>query len=167
MHIICLHISCLPYTYIYLLQSIAILWYTEVYKECLDLFLEGVVDNGGALKRKLLECEYRKDQINWENTLSTVDRKSIGRILSLQPEFRLAVHEISQLFQEMQVVKFVGQNPASSKRRRRMEQQAAREENLVSKVYTILITLMFLILLIHQLISSCVFIVLSNIEKCS
>ena len=96
-----------------------------------------------------------------------MDRKSIGRILSLQPEFRLAVHEISQLFQEMQVVKFVGQNPASSKRRRRMEQQAAREENLVSKVYTILITLMFLILLIHQLISSCVFIVLSNIEKCS
>ena len=156
MHIICLHISCLPYTYIYLLQSIAILWYTEVYKECLDLFLEGVVDNGGALKRKLLECEYRKDQIDWENTLSTVDRKSIGRILSLQPEFRLAVHEISQLFQEMQVVKFVGQNPASSKRRRRMNQQAAREENLVSKVYTILITLMFLILLIHQLISSCV-----------
>ena len=111
-------------------------WLTEVYKECLDLFLEGAVEKGGFLKRKLLECEYKKDQINWESTLSTVDRKSIGRILSLHPGFRLAVYDISELFQEMQVVKFVGQNPASSKRRRRMNQQAAMEENLVSKVYT-------------------------------
>eukprot|EP01083_Nonionella_stella_P218800 784278_1 len=28
----------------------------EVYKECLDVFLEGLIEGGGSLKRKLLEC---------------------------------------------------------------------------------------------------------------
>lgn len=103
----------------------------EVYKECLDTFLEGLVEGGGALKRKLLECEFKKD---YQAILDKTDRKTIGRILCLHPVFRSAVRDISQLFNEMQCVKFVGQNAASSRRRRRMVQHSAMEENLKNAV---------------------------------
>ena len=101
----------------------------EVYKECLDLFLEGLVDNGGIIKRKLLECEYKKASDNYQ-PLDQVDRKRIGRILCLHPVFPLLIQDISQLFNEMSVVKFVGLNAASSKRRRRKRFNSAMEENL-------------------------------------
>ena len=96
------------------------------------MFLEGLVDNGGVLKRKLLESEYKHKKGSRDNykVLEGVDRKKIGRILSLHPIFRLLVNDISQLFGEMQVVKFVGTSAASSKRRRRMQQNKARDENL-------------------------------------
>jgi len=103
----------------------------EVYKECLDTFLEGLVEGGGALKRKLLECEYKKDN---QGILNETDRKTIGRVLCLHPVFQEAVRDISQLFSEMQCVKFVGQNAASSRRRRRMVQHSAMEENLKNAV---------------------------------
>lgn len=104
----------------------------EIYKESLDLFLEGLVENGGVLKRKLLESEYRHKKGSSDNykVLEGVDRKQIGRVLCLHPTFRLLVKDISQLFGEMQVVKFVGTSAASSKRRRRMQQNKARDENL-------------------------------------
>lgn len=102
----------------------------EVYKECLDMFLEGLVEGGGGLKRKLLECEYKRDSERYQAVLAQVDRKAIGRILCLNPDFRSAVREISQLFLEMQCVKFVGQNAASSRWRRRMVQHKAMEDNL-------------------------------------
>jgi len=96
------------------------------------MFLEGLVDNGGVLKRKLLESEYKHKKGSSDNykVLEGVDRKQIGRVLSLHPTFRLLVNDISQLFGEMQVVKFVGTSAASSKRRRRMQQNKARDENL-------------------------------------
>lgn len=106
----------------------------EVYKECLDTFLEGLIEGGGALKRQLLECEYKKHGDSYHAILDRVDRKTTGRILCLNPDFRAAVRDISQLFREMQCVKFVGQNAASSRRRRRMVQHAAMEENLKNAV---------------------------------
>jgi len=104
----------------------------EIYKESLDMFLEGLVENGGVLKRKLLESEYKHKKGSSDNykVLEGVDRKQIGRVLSLHPTFRLLVNDISQLFGEMQVVKFVGTSAASSKRRRKMQQNKARDENL-------------------------------------
>ena len=102
--------------------------HSEVYKECLDLFLEGLVEGGGALKRKLLEYEYKQNWASYE------DGKTIGRILCLHPEFRLAVHDISELYLEMQLVKFVGKNAASSRGRRRQQHAAVVEENLKSAV---------------------------------
>ena len=107
---------------------------TEVYKECLDTFLEALIDGGGGLKRRLLQCEYKKDKSSYHAVLHQVDRKAIGRILCLNPEFRATVREIAQLFHEMQCVKFVGQNAASSRRRRRMVQYAAMEANLKNAV---------------------------------
>lgn len=96
------------------------------------MFLEGLVVNGGVLKRKLLESEYKHKKGSSDNykVLEGVDRKQIGRVLSLHPTFQLLVNDISQLFGEMQVVKFVGTSAASSKRRRRMQQNKARDENL-------------------------------------
>ena len=106
--------------------------FAEIYKESLDMFLEGLVENGGVLKRKLLESEYKHKKGSSDNNkvLEGVDRKKIGRVLSLHPTFRLLVKDISQLFGEIQVVKFVGNSAASSKRRRRMQQNKARDENL-------------------------------------
>ncbi|KAL7555281.1 hypothetical protein ACHAWF_019058 [Thalassiosira exigua] len=106
----------------------------EVYKECLDTFIEALVDGGASLKRKLLECEYKKDVDSYHATLDRLDRKKIGRILCLDPEFRATVREIAQLFQEMQCVKFVGQNATSSRRRRRMVRQSDVEKNLKNAV---------------------------------
>lgn len=102
----------------------------EIYKECLDVFLEGLIDGGGSLKRRLLECEFKHDSYRYQSILHQVDRKTIGRILCLNPEFRNTVREITELFQEIQLVKFVGQNAAQSRRRRKMIQQRAVEENL-------------------------------------
>mmetsp|Transcript_16520 Transcript_16520/g.21209 ORF Transcript_16520/g.21209 Transcript_16520/m.21209 type:complete len:386 (-) Transcript_16520:97-1254(-) len=106
----------------------------EVYKECLDTFLEGLIEGGGALKRKLLEAEYKKDSEHSEAILEQVDRKAIGNTLCRNPDFRVTVREVSQLFVEMQCVKFVGQTAASSRRRRRMSQHSTMEKNLTKAV---------------------------------
>ena len=122
----------------------------EVYKECLDNFLVGLIDGGDVLLRKLLEYEYDFTTTTTDATSSSgtttsnhqnlllldgVDRTAIGTTLSNHPQFRHAVHNISQLLVEMTCVKFVGgQNAASSRRRRRMVQYAAREENLKNAV---------------------------------
>eukprot|EP00581_Thalassiosira_minuscula_P021179 CAMPEP_0184441394 /NCGR_PEP_ID=MMETSP0738-20130409/756062_1 /TAXON_ID=385413 /ORGANISM="Thalassiosira miniscula, Strain CCMP1093" /LENGTH=280 /DNA_ID=CAMNT_0026809319 /DNA_START=99 /DNA_END=939 /DNA_ORIENTATION=- len=106
----------------------------EVYKECLDTFLEGLIEGGGSLKRKLLEAEYKKDSQRYEAILEQVDRKAIGNTLCRNPDFRVTVREVSQLFVEMQCVKFVGQTAASSRRRRRMSQHSTMEKNLTKAV---------------------------------
>jgi len=46
----------------------------QKYKECLDIFLEGLIDGGGALKRKLLEAEYKKDPAIYKAVLDTVNQ---------------------------------------------------------------------------------------------
>lgn len=107
---------------------------SEVYKDCLDKWLEGLIDGGGALKRQLLESEYKEGSGCHEAVLKRVDRVKIGRILCLHAEFRTTVRDISQLFREIQCMKFVGQNSASSRRRRRRAQQAALERNLSKAV---------------------------------
>ena len=89
-----------------------------MYKEYLGRFLEGLVEGGGNLKRKLLECEYKKDGEGYQAILKRIDRKAIGRMLCLHPEFRETVRNIAELSHKMQCVKFVGQNAASSRRRR-------------------------------------------------
>ena len=105
--------------------------FAEAYKECLDNFLEGLIEGGDLLKRKLLECEYDRDSVSYQAALDGVDRDAIGNILCEDQAFREAVRDISQLFSEIQCIKFVGgKNAASSRRRRRMAQYAAREENL-------------------------------------
>ena len=68
------------------------------------------------------------------------DRKTIGRILCLNPHFRDTVRDISELVSEMECVKFVGQNAASSRRRRRMVQHAAMEENLKNAVESLTVS---------------------------
>eukprot|EP00581_Thalassiosira_minuscula_P036462 CAMPEP_0184448322 /NCGR_PEP_ID=MMETSP0740-20130409/4314_1 /TAXON_ID=385413 /ORGANISM="Thalassiosira miniscula, Strain CCMP1093" /LENGTH=246 /DNA_ID=CAMNT_0026818201 /DNA_START=227 /DNA_END=964 /DNA_ORIENTATION=+ len=112
----------------------------EVYKECLDTFLEGLIEGGGSLKRKLLEAEYKKDSEHSEAILEQVDRKAIGNTLCRNPDFRVTVREVSQLFVEMQCVKFVGQTAASSRRRRRMAQHSTMEKNLTKAAESLSVT---------------------------
>jgi len=112
----------------------------EVYKECLDTFLEGLIEGGGSLKRKLLEAEYKKDSEHSEAILEQVDRKAIGNTLCRNPDFRVTVREVSQLFVEMQCVKFVGQTAASSRRRRRMSQHSTMEKNLTKAAESLSVT---------------------------
>ncbi len=115
---------------------------SEVYKECLDNFLVGLIDGGHVLQRKLLEWEYDSNTTTTSATtsypstlLDRVERDAIGTALSQHPEFRKVIQSISKLVCEMQCIKFVGgQNAASSRRRRRMVQYAAREENLKNAV---------------------------------
>ena len=103
------------------------------YKECLDLFLEGLIDGGGALKRKLVEIE-EDDNCDANTLLKEVDREAVGVILARHPGFQSAVRGISHLLFEIQCVKFVAQNAASSRRRRRMTQNAAVAENLKNAI---------------------------------
>ena len=105
------------------------------YKQCLDLFIEGLVEDGGSLKRKLAEIEQGEDYKEHEDrVLEGIDREAIGVILSHHPGFRSAVRGISHLLREMQYVKFISQNAASSRRRRRMTQSAAVAANLTSAI---------------------------------
>jgi len=105
------------------------------YKECLDLFLEGLIDGGGTLKRKLMELEYEEDYEEQEaRALEGVDREAIGSILGRHPGFRSAVRGISHLLREMQYVKFVAQNAASSRRRRKMTQDAVVVANIANAI---------------------------------
>ena len=62
--------------------------------------------------------------------LEGVNREEIGPILARHPGYRSAVRGISHLLREMQYVKFIAQNAASSRRRRRMHQNAAAVTNI-------------------------------------
>ena len=116
----------------------------SAYKECLDFFLEGLVEEGGAIKRQIAEIEnldHDDDEFDdasfikrLDAELEGVDREEIGATLARHPGFRSAVRGISHLLREMQYVKFVAQNAASSRRRRRMTQNAASIANLKSAI---------------------------------
>ena len=93
------------------------------YKECLDLFLEGLVEGGGSLKRRLVESEEAMERRGtsivignddgedacYEELLQSVNQDAIGRTLGRHPGYRSAIRGISNLFREMQYVKFIAE----------------------------------------------------------
>lgn len=167
----------------------------EAYLESLNLFIEGVVEDGGSIRRVLDEVplqmkmhsgsfdagadtftsaasEAQESNCNWEktgpNVLSNtsspypseeegqlrrqmqhqlhlertalereiigINLADIGTILSSRPEVQRTLKGIDQLLREMQYVKFVAQNAASSRRRRKCIQKLVVTSNLTSAI---------------------------------
>jgi hypothetical protein len=106
----------------------------ESYKECLDLFLEGLIDNGVILKMKLNEIEQQgldgNDRLAIDDDLDYV---AVGKTLHDHPEYVRSVAGINTLLREIQYAKFVSHS-ASSRRRRRMSKHRAMEANLKKAV---------------------------------
>ncbi len=106
----------------------------ESYKECLDLFLEGLIDNGIILKMKLNEIEQQGNDGNDGTVLDDdVDVVAVGKTLHDHPEYARSVAGINTLLREIQCAKFVSHS-ASSRRRRRMSKHRAMEANLKKAV---------------------------------
>lgn len=105
----------------------------EAYKECLDLFLEGLIDNGIALKTRLNELEQQPDYDGNDGAVldadADVDCAAVGKALHAHPEYASSVAGISDLLREIQYAKFVSHS-ASSRRRRRMNQRRAVDNNM-------------------------------------
>jgi hypothetical protein len=105
----------------------------EAYKECLDLFLEGLIDNGIALKTRLNELELQPDYDGNNGAVldadTDVDLFAVGEALHGHPEYASSVAGISDLLREIQYAKFVSHS-ASSRRRRRMNQRRAADNNM-------------------------------------
>ena len=105
----------------------------EAYKECLDLFLEGLIDNGIALKTRLNELELQPDYDGNNGAVldadTDVDSAAVGKALHGNPEYARSVAGISDLLREIQYAKFVSHS-ASSRRRRRMNQRRAVDNNM-------------------------------------
>lgn len=107
----------------------------DAYRDCLNLFLEGLVENGGTIKRMLLDLEHEdRHQEQEARILESINREEIGTTLCHHPGFRSAVRGISLLLRDMQCVKFVASNAASSRRRRWMHQHISTAENLANAV---------------------------------
>ena len=105
----------------------------EAYKECLDLFLEGLIDNGISLKTRLNELELQPDYDGNNGAVldadTDVDCAAVGKALHENPEYASSVAGISNLLREIQYAKFVSHS-ASSRRRRRMNQRRAVDKNM-------------------------------------
>mmetsp|Transcript_15778 Transcript_15778/g.25922 ORF Transcript_15778/g.25922 Transcript_15778/m.25922 type:complete len:341 (+) Transcript_15778:135-1157(+) len=113
----------------------------RAYKECLDLFLEGLIDNGMMLKTRLNEIE-RQQGIGGESSyaaisygalMDDVDFVTVGKTLHEHADYARIVAGVNTLLREIQCAKFVSHS-ASSRRRRRMSKLRATEENLKKAV---------------------------------
>uniref|UniRef100_A0A7S2Q3L9 Uncharacterized protein n=1 Tax=Skeletonema marinoi TaxID=267567 RepID=A0A7S2Q3L9_9STRA len=107
----------------------------EAYKECLDLFLEGLIDNGIMLKTKLNEIEQQQgcDGGSYATVIDDVDFDAVGKTLHEHADYARIVAGVNTLLREIQCAKFVSHS-ASSRRRRRMSKLRATEENLKKAV---------------------------------
>ncbi len=113
----------------------------EAYKECLDLFLEGLVDNGIMLKTRLNEIEQQQGFFGGEGScaaisdavMDDVDFITVGKTLHEHADYARIVADVNTLLREIQCAKFVSHS-ASSRRRRRMSKLRATEENLKKAV---------------------------------
>mmetsp|Transcript_20458 Transcript_20458/g.29291 ORF Transcript_20458/g.29291 Transcript_20458/m.29291 type:complete len:333 (+) Transcript_20458:38-1036(+) len=107
----------------------------KAYKECLDLFLEGLIDNGITLKTRLNEIEQQPGYAggSYGASMDDVDFISVGKTLHEHSEYARIVDGINTLLREIQCAKFVSHS-ASSRRRRRMSEIRKTEANLKKAV---------------------------------
>lgn len=104
------------------------------YKECLDLFLESLIDSGIKLKMLLNELEQQQGYDgNNGAVLDDVDCVEVGNALYGHSEYVRCVAGIKKLLREIQFAKFVSHS-ASSRRRRRINNHRAVENNLKKAV---------------------------------
>lgn len=108
---------------------------SKAYKECLDLFLEGLIDNGIALKTRLNEIEQQPSYEggSYGASMDDVDFISVGKTLHEHSEYGRIVDGVNTLLREIQCAKFVSHS-ASSRRRRRMRENRKTEANLKKAV---------------------------------
>ncbi len=107
----------------------------KAYKECLDLFLEGLIDNGIILKTRLNEMEQQLgyDGRSYGVSMDDVDFIAVGKTLHEHSEYARVVDGVNTLLREIQCAKFVSHS-ASSRRRRRMSEIRKTEANLKKAV---------------------------------
>lgn len=107
----------------------------KAYKECLDLFLEGLIDNGINLKTRLNEIEQQPgyEVGSYGASMDDVDFIAVGKTLHEHSEYARIVDGVNTLLREIQCAKFVSHS-ASSRRRRRMSEIRKTEANLKKAV---------------------------------
>lgn len=107
----------------------------ESYKECLDLFLEGLIDNGIILKTKLNDIEQHQGYDGSDGAVmdDEVDFFAVSKTLHDHPEYAGIIAGINTLLREIQYAKFVSHS-ASSRRRRRISKHRAMDANLKKAV---------------------------------
>lgn len=114
----------------------------EAYKECFDLFLESLIDDGIILKTKLNEMEQGQghDCLCCDGTISDdLNLIAVSKALHDHPEYSRAVAGVHTLLREIQCAKFVSHS-ASSRRRRRMSKLRVTEANLKKAVESLSLT---------------------------
>ena len=113
----------------------------EAYKECFDLFLEGLIDDGIMLKTKLNQMEQEQGYDgHCDGAISEgLDLAAVSKALHDHPEYSRAVAGVHTLLREIQCAKFVSHS-ASSRRRRRMSKLRVTEANLKKAVESLSLT---------------------------
>jgi len=87
----------------------------------------------GRLRRQM-QHQIHLERTTLEQEIIGINLAEIGTILSSHPEVQRTLRGIDQLLREMQYVKFVAQNAASSRRRRRCIQKSVVTSNLTSAI---------------------------------